>query len=266
MSKEIGVIGLGKMGGVIAGLLIKHDYKITAFDVNKEAANSLQNKINFSTEIKDILKSKIPVILAVKPAFISKIISQIADERLLISIAAGVNTSVMQYHRKVPGPVIRVMPNTPFLIQKGTSVLYADKNCSEDDKKTALDIFSKGGDAFFIENENWMHAVTALSGSGPAFVELFLQALEDAGVLSGLPRDISRSLVLKTAAGTVSLVENENRSPQDHILDVTSPGGTTIYGLKALKKHGFENAVYKAIKSAVKRSVHLEKESRKKTL
>jgi len=266
MSKEIGIIGLGKMGSVIAGLLVKTGYSVVGIDTSKEAAKTLQDKINFSTDLKNLLKTEIPVILAVKPALIPETVSQIPDKRLLISIAAGISLASIQYHRKVSGPVIRVMPNTPFLIEKGMSVLCADKTCSGAEKKLALEVFSKGGEAFFIDNEAHMHAVTALSGSGPAFVELFLQALEDAGVYNGLPRDISRKLALKTAGGTISLVENQNRPAQDHIMDVTSPGGTTIYGIKALKKYGFENAVYEAVKKAADRSREIQQETSKKTL
>ncbi|MDH5716782.1 MAG: pyrroline-5-carboxylate reductase [Spirochaetia bacterium] len=255
----INIIGLGKMGTAIAKLLIKTGYTINAYDID-ENKKKTQKKVVFHNDIKSLLSVKAPVIAAVKPSQMAEVLAQITDNRLVISIAAGVNLQTLNNLRKVKGPVIRVMPNTPFLIGKGISVLCADSNSSELDKKLSLEIFQKGGDAIFISDEKLMHTVTSLSGSGPAFVEIFLQSLEDAGVLNGLSRDLARLLALKTTIGTAAMVEKSGKSPYEHIFDVTSPGGTTIAGIKALKENNFENAVLEAVEKAVLQSKKLAKE------
>lgn len=254
------IAGLGKMGSTVAQLALKAGYRVYAFDPSEaaiKAAGSLKNKITIETSFSALLQQKAPLILAVKPDNIDNLCSQIKDDRLIISIAAGISVTQIHKNRGVKGPDIRVMPNTPLLVKQGMTVLYAAENVSEENKNLALELFIQGGEAFFIEKEEQMHIVTGLSGSGPAFVYLFIQALEDAGVLNGLGRDMARNLAIQTVIGAAELTAKSKKSPQELIHDVTSPGGTTIRGIKALKDHSFESAVINAISRAADRSQEL---------
>lgn len=254
MEKKIGIIGMGKMGAPIARMLARADYEVTGYDIEEIR---LSSKIEVASSVDSLLEQKAPVILAVKPNLIGEIAAKVPDNRLIISVAAGVDLASIAKARKVPGPVIRVMPNAPLAIKEGISVLCAGEGVTEEEKQFALDIFLHGGDAFYIEDEKNMHIVTALSGSGPAFVELFLQTMEDAGVLMGLSRPTARRLSLATVHGTAKMVQKSARSPQEFIHDVTSPGGTTIAGLQVLKDFGMERALLRAIKRSAQRSSEL---------
>jgi len=253
-SKKIGIVGLGKMGSTIARMLSKAGYDVSGYDLSEI---KLPQKIAVKSTFSELLKDEQPLILAVKPAQINAVASIITDNRLIISIAAGVGIEQLNEFRNVKGPTIRAMPNTPLISGHGVTVLCAAEDCTETAKEEALELFKTGGEAFFIENENWMHAITAISGSGPAFIELILQTIEDAGVYLGLPRDTARKLVLETTAGTTHMIKKSQKAPQDHIHDVTSPAGTTIAGLKTLKDYSVERGIWRAIVQAAERSRQL---------
>ena len=254
MENRISIIGLGKMGSAIARMLAKSGYEVFGYDV---AEVKLPGKIEVLASLPELLGKETPVIVAVKPQYVSSVLSKVKDARLVISIAAGVSLKQLEIARPKAGPTIRVMPNTPLSVKEGVSVLFTGAAVTEKEKAFALEVFTHGGEAFYIENEDLMHVVTAISGSGPAFVELFAQTLEDAGVGEGLPREMARKIALQTVAGTARMVMKTSRSPQDHIHDVTSPGGTTMAGLKTLKDFNFERALLRGIHSATMRSREL---------
>jgi pyrroline-5-carboxylate reductase len=257
MEKKISIAGLGKMGMALGKTMAKHGYEVHGFDV-MEVKPGKTIKLMHSFE--DLVFINAPVIIAVKPNQVAGILDQIKDNRLVISIAAGVSLKKLKSMRGIDGPTIRVMPNTPCVVNEGISAMCASSECTDEQKEFALEAFQTGGDAFYIQNENLMHAITGLSGSGPAYVELFIQALEDAGVLLGIPREMARRLAVQTVAGTAKLVQKSNRSPQDLIHDVTSPGGTTISGIETLKVFGFERAVMRAVKKAALKSLEISGE------
>jgi pyrroline-5-carboxylate reductase len=246
------------MGSAIAKNLAKHGYEVFGYDVSEV---KFGKSIHIFENLEEFLKKDTPIICSVKPGQMQGVMEKITDHRLVISVAAGLSTKKLKAFRHTDGATIRVMPNTPILINEGISALYACPDSNEEDKQFALDIFQCGGQAFYLSQEDMMHAVTGLSGSGPAFVELFIQAMEDAGVLMGLPRDMSRMLAAQTTAGAARLVQKSDRSPQDLIHDVTSPGGTTITGLQALKDFSFERAVIRAVKKAAEKSRQLSGEA-----
>ncbi|MDH4263190.1 MAG: pyrroline-5-carboxylate reductase [Spirochaetia bacterium] len=254
MEKKISIIGLGKMGSAIAKNLAKHGYEVFGYDV---AEVKFGKTIHVLESMGELLNKNLPLIVSVKPGHIQTVLEKIVDKRLVISVAAGISTKKLKSFRYTDGPTIRVMPNTPFLINEGISALFSCPDSSDEDKNFALEIFQSGGQAFYISNEDMMHAITGLSGSGPAFVELFIQAMEDAGVLMGLPREMSRLLATQTTIGGGKLVQKSGRSPQDLIHDVTSPGGTTISGIHALKDFSFERAIIRAVKKAAEKSRQL---------
>lgn len=256
MDQQISIIGMGKMGMAIAKMLAKAGYEVYGYDT---AEIKPPGKIEMFDDLSRLLAKNSPVIVAVKPQHVASVLASIKDPRLVISVAAGISCKQLETSRTKPGPTIRVMPNTPLAIKEGVSALYSGSAVTDDERAFVLELFSHGGEAFYIDNEELMHIVTAISGSGPAFVELFIQTLEDAGVLEGLPRNLARRIALQTVAGTARMVMKTKRSAQEHIHDVTSPGGTTIAGLKTLKDFNFERALLRGVHSTVERSRELGK-------
>ena len=254
LEKSVSIIGLGKMGGAIAKTLVNSGYEVMGYDI---ALSKVSKKIIIKENINDLLEKKVPTLIAVKPDQVANTVYQVVDNRLLISIAAGVPLRVIDGHRKVPGPTVRAMPNSAITVKAAMTALYANNLCSDDQKDFTNELFATGGETLFVDTEEQMHAVTALSGSGPAFIELFLQSLEDGGVLMGLPRDTARTLATQTAHGVVELLKKTGKAPQELIHDVTSPGGTTVAGLQMLKDYNIERAVLKAIQKATQRSKEL---------
>ena len=260
---KIGIVGLGKMGSAIAQGL-SANYEITGFEkseaVTKSLRPSLLKKIRLAESVDALMDDAELVIIATKPAQVAQVVESVPDHRLVISIAAGISLKTLDASRRENGPTIRAMPNTPLLIKRGITAFTGNKFCTEEDIQVARDIFETTGEVIHLEQEKLLHAVTGLSGSGPAYVYLFLQNLEDAGVLLGLSRADSRRLAIHTVLGSAELVRQSQVAPQELIHDVTSPGGTTAVALKSLHRHGFPNAVLEAVTAATRRSVELATE------
>jgi len=264
MSMKIGIVGLGKMGSALAqGLSQK--YEIVGFEKSDAARTalkpSLTKKIRIAETLESLVEDTKTILLAVKPGQVTEVVQRISDHRLIISIAAGVSLKSIDAARKENGPTVRAMPNTPLVIKRGITAFTGNKFCTEEDLTVAREIFENVGEAIYLEQEKLLHAVTGLSGSGPAYVYLFLQNLEDAGVLLGLSRADSRKLAIHTVLGSAELLRQAQVAPQELIHDVTSPGGTTAVALKSLQKHGFPNAVQEAVAAATRRSVEIAQES-----
>jgi pyrroline-5-carboxylate reductase len=201
------------------------------------------------------------VILAVKPQVIGTVLSDSLDKihatHLLISIAAGIPLAVLEGAVSGRGcRVIRVMPNTPAIVLKGASALSPGLGVSPDDLSVATSIFDAVGVSFVLD-EVYLDAVTGLSGSGPAYVFTFIEALIDAGVKVGLARPVAQSLALQTVLGSVLLALDGSRHPAELRAMVTSPGGTTIAGLHELEKGAFRALVTNAVEAATNRSCEL---------
>ncbi len=202
------------------------------------------------------------VILAVKPQVVGVVLEQdrerIGRQHLLISIAAGISLSFME-ERLAPAEVrvIRVMPNTPALVLAAASALSAGRYAGADDLDTARRIFGAVGEVVVLE-EKLLDAVTGLSGSGPAYVFTFLEALIEAGVKVGLSREVAELLARQTILGSVQLaLAAPEKNPAALRAMVTSPGGTTIAGLHVLERGGFRGLVMDAVESATQRSSEL---------
>ena len=199
------------------------------------------------------------IILAIKPQIMPQVLpelaAQVTEHHLVISIAAGIPIhqleSQLGTHR-----VVRVMPNTPCLIAQGMSAIAHDPAVDAHDRECVFKILRSVGDVALV-NESQMDVVTGLSGSGPAYVFSFIEALVESGVSQGLSSELAQQLTLKTLQGAVALVEATGRSP--HLLreQVTSPGGTTLAGLTALENGGFAKAVQNAVAAATARSREL---------
>jgi pyrroline-5-carboxylate reductase len=198
------------------------------------------------------------IIIAVKPNVVEDVcmdISKINSDALIISIAAGISLETLQKH--LPGRrIARVMPNTPCFIGEAASGYAMGQLCNDHDREIVQRIFGAVGIAKEIK-EILLNAVTGLSGSGPAYVYQFIEALADGGVRSGLPRDIAMELAAQTVKGAADMVLKTGEHPGKLKDNVTSPGGTTIAGVEALEKGGFRAATISAATTATKRSMQV---------
>jgi pyrroline-5-carboxylate reductase len=263
----IGFIGAGNMAEAIIGGIIKKGIfspqDIMAFDIVKERLDTLSSRfgIRIAPSALDLVQGAESVILAVKPGSIHPVVSSlkgILASRLVISIAAGVTIGSLLEILGEKTRLIRVMPNTPALVLEGVSGLAASKACTPDDKARGLAVFSGIGLCIELE-ERLLDAVTGLSGSGPAFVFLFIEALSDGGVRAGLPRDVALKLAAATVRGAATMVLETGKHPGGLKDMVASPGGTTIEGLSVLEAKGFRSAVMDAVFAAYKKASNLTK-------
>jgi pyrroline-5-carboxylate reductase len=202
------------------------------------------------------------VVLSVKPQRLTEVLTglyKIRSDALVLSIVAGAPIQKISQTLK-HNAVVRSMPNTPGQIGEGITVWTASKGTSEEQQEMARKILGALGDEVFVEDEYYMDMATALSGSGPAYVFLFTEALIDAGVHMGFPRRIAEQLVLKTIRGSVDYYYHAERHPATLRNQVTSPGGTSAEALYYLEKAGFRTAISRAIWAAYQRSLELGKE------
>lgn len=202
------------------------------------------------------------VVLSVKPQVVERVLSEISsavdDKKLVVSIAAGIVIARIEKALKEGSHVVRAMPNTPALVLAGAAALAGGKNATADDLALAQSIFNSVGRAVIVE-EKLMDAVTGLSGSGPAYVFMIIDALSDAGVKGGLPRQLALELAAQTVYGSARMVLETKEHPAKLREMVTSPGGTTIEGLHALEKGKLRATLMNAVAAATARSKELGK-------
>jgi len=204
------------------------------------------------------------VVLAVKPAVVAGALERLAElgdkalaAPLWISIAAGVPLARLAAVLPVGARIIRAMPNTPALVGAGATAFVAGPGASPKDRSLAQALFESVGTAWEAPDEGLLDAVTGLSGSGPAYVFVFLEALSDAGVRMGLPRSAATQLAIQTVLGAAQLARESGRHPAALKDQVTSPGGTTIAGLERLEAGGLRSAIHEAVEAATRRSREL---------
>lgn len=208
----------------------------------------------------EVVRSSDVIILAVKPHHVGPVLDEmkpyLSADHLVISIAAGVKISFMEQHLNWGVRVVRVMPNQPCMVGASASAFALGKSARKEDKDTVQKIFESVGVAFCLD-EKLLDAVTGLSGSGPAYCYMMIEAMADGGVLVGLPRDVAIALAAQTLLGSAKSVLETRKHPGELKDMVTSPNGTTIQGIKALEDAGFRGAVIKAIEAGAKRSTEL---------
>lgn len=263
VSETIGFIGAGRMAtALVRGLLNKGvpAKKLRAYDISKEASEKFATETGLkpSTNLRDALNNADIVILAVKPQNICEALSEACPflkDKLLISIAAGIKIQTL-IELSGNKRIVRVMPNTPALIGEGISAYSISSDINNDDIKKAEAILSAVGLVCKVD-EDLMDAVTGLSGSGPAYVFEFIQALADGGIQSGLSKEIALKLAAQTVSGAAKLVIETGKEPSILRDQVKSPGGTTEKGLCELEKRAFKTIVSKAVIAAAKRSREL---------
>jgi len=268
---KLGFIGGGRMGEALIQGILKTEI-VAAADIlvtdpvtarREYLAETYGVKSFDSSEDEHIWSECITVILAVKPQIMKDVLqsarAKVKDSHLLISIAAGIQTSLIDaYLTGSNCRIIRVMPNTPAFVLEAASALCQGPRATLEDMETALTVFKSIGKTVILD-EKYFDAVTGLSGSGPAYVFTFIEALIDAGLKVGLNRSDAELLVMQTVLGSVKLAMASNEHPAQLRAMVTSPGGTTIAGLHELEAAGFNGIIMDAVEAATERSKELGK-------
>ena len=266
-SKTIAFIGGGNMAASLISGLVSDDYDpkriiVSEPDANKLAALAARFSIQAAANNPDAVSRADVVVLAVKPQVLEQVAKDLAaavQQRrpLVISIAAGIRESDLQSWLGGGATLVRTMPNTPAMIQTGATVLHAAENVSAEQRDLAETILRSVGLTRWVDAEEKMDAVTALSGSGPAYFFLVMEAVEQAGLELGLPADTARLLTLQTALGAARMAIESSESPATLRERVTSPGGTTEKALQALEDGGIRDLFRQALNKARDRSIEL---------
>ena len=270
LTEKIGVIGAGKIGsaiarGIIRAGLVKKE-NVMASDVSDELRQAIARDLDIKvTPDNGALCDFAEItILAVKPQIVDPVAREIAKKlgksKLLISVAAGVPLGRIETHLEPGARVVRVMPNIPCVVGAGAAGFAGGSHATAADLEKVGAILNSFGVGLAVE-EKYLDAVTGLSGSGPAYVFLFMEALADGGVQVGLSRDVALKLAMQTVYGAARMALEGNKHLSELKDEVTSPGGTTIAGLYAMEQNGFRGTVMKAVVSATRRSQELGKGS-----
>ncbi|MGD2112618.1 MAG: pyrroline-5-carboxylate reductase [Gammaproteobacteria bacterium] len=263
-------IGGGNMASSLIGGLIADGWNpatIQASDRDEQQLQRLASRFGIATTTDNraaAARADI-VVLAVKPQVIKGVVQELAatiaqHRPLVISIAAGVREGALRNWLGATAAIVRTMPNTPAMVQSGATALFANPAVTEDQRNTAESILRAVGLALWVNDEDLLDAVTALSGSGPAYFFLFMEALQAAGCKLGLPEDTARLLALQTAFGAAKMALE---SPEDAAAlrrRVTSPGGTTERAISVFQQNGLEDLVERAMQAAADRSRELAEE------
>jgi pyrroline-5-carboxylate reductase len=262
---KIGIIGIGNMGfAILKGLLKTYGKEDIIFtDVNKERCAQISTEMGVAHAESNTgcaAQAKY-LVLAVKPQYFAPVLSDIRNEvtedHVIISIAPGITTAQLKEKLGQEKRVVRAMPNTPALLGEGmTGVCYDEKAFSQEEKETISDIFRSLGRMRIVE-ERLMNAVVCASGSSPAYVYMFIEALADGAVKYGLPRDAAYEMAAQTVLGSARMVLETGEHPGALKDKVCSPSGTTIQGVSALEEFGFRNAVIKAADACFKKCEEL---------
>ena len=264
--KTVGFLGAGAMAEALAKGLVESGLvppaSIHASDVRRDRLEQLEQQYGIRTAPSnvDLVKAADLVILAVKPqtmnAVLDEIASAVSRRVLVISIAAGVSTARLRERLGAQARLIRVMPNTPALVLEGATGIARSAGLEPGDLETAQEIFNAIGTSVVLDEEA-LDAVTGLSGSGPAYVAIVIEALADGGVRMGLDRATAMTLATQTVIGSARLLAQTGLHPGALKDMVSSPGGTTIAGISALEEGGLRGTLIRAVERATLRSREL---------
>ena len=272
---DVAFIGAGAMGeAMIGGLLARHQLEpgnITASDRHRERLSAVREMFGIHTTLENrtaARKGKV-VVLSVKPQVLPVVFTelrgQIRKDALVVSIVAGATIESIATGLKHRA-IVRTMPNTPAQVGEGMTVWAATPEVSEAQREQATAIVAALGHELYVEEEKFLDMATAISGSGPAYVFLFMEALMDAAVHLGFSRADSRELVVQTIRGTAIFAERSSAHPAEMRNMVTSPGGTSADAIYQLEKGGFRTVLSKAVLAAYQRSVALGEMSTRQAL
>lgn len=264
ITKKIGWIGCGNMGGAIlhgaleSGVIAKENACV--YDISKEARDKAEGwGVAIGEDDEDVCRKSDIILLAVKPQQTLQALEQCGgalEGKAVISIVAGVTVERLQGMINGTPRILRVMPNTPAMVFEGAFALCSDNDFSEEEMKAADELFQSIGVVEKVP-ENLIDAVCGLSGGGPAYVAMFIEAMADGGVKQGLPRATAYHLAAQTCLGTAKMILEMGMHPGQLKDMVTSPGGTTIEGCEVLEKGGMRAAVMECISAGAEKSKKL---------
>ena len=260
---RIAILGAGKIGeALLAGLRSSDWADLVASTRREERAAELRERhgVETTTANAEAIRGADVVVLAVKPQDIETLLGEVGHlltpEQTVISIAAAIPTARIERHLGSDVPVVRAMPNTPATVHEGVAGMCAGRHAGREHLDRAGTVLRAVGDVVEVPEEQ-MDAITAVSGSGPAYYALLAEAMIEAGILLGLSREVSTRLVVQTMLGTAKLLRDERVHPVELRESVTSPGGTTIRAIRELEQAGVRAAFLNAINAAMERSKEL---------
>lgn len=269
MNIKLGFVGAGNMGTAMIKSIVNSGKltadKIYIYDIDTEKLNSLRNDtgVNVLKSSSEVVENSDVIILAVKPNLVKAVMesfkSSFEGKKILVSIAVGVP---LKFYKEILGndkKIIRTMPNTPALVGEGMTLMSYDNNVLEEDVITIRELFECLGKVEKLD-EKLMSEVTALTGSSPAYVFMFIEAMADAAVLSGIPRNIAYKLAAQAVMGSAKMVIATGKHPGELKDQVCSPAGTTIEAVSSLEKNGFRYAVIEAMNECTKRAREIGKQ------
>ncbi len=276
--KTIGFLGAGNLAeALIKGLLASKSVSAAQITASDTVASRLAHlaeayEIKVCSRNFEVAAASDILFITVKPNDVPSLLKEVAPEigrgTLLISAAAGVTTAAIEDVLRGAGigrlpAIIRAMPNTPAIVRESMTGLYAGSGATRSELKLACAVFESVGKVAVIDDEDMLNPVTGLSGSGPAYVFLFMEALTEAGVKAGLSEADSKLLAIQTTLGAAALAKESEKSLSELRKMVSSPGGTTIEGLKKLEEAGFKASVIGAVEAATKRARELSQPAKR---
>jgi pyrroline-5-carboxylate reductase len=267
IDKKLAILGSGNMGEALIGGLISsgsaRPEDIICTDIREERLEEMRTRYGVRTSTRNLeaVAGADVLIYAVKPQLMAEVLKETAElldmSKLIISIAAGVPLRAIGSLLNKELRLIRVMPNIAALVKESASAIAAGKHASKEDIELAMVIFNSVGRAVFLRENALMDAITGLSGSGPAYIFIIVDALADAGVKVGLSRKDSQYLAAQTVLGAAKMLMETGEHPSQLKDRVTSPGGTAIAGLHTLEKGGLRTTLINAVEAATQRSKEL---------
>jgi pyrroline-5-carboxylate reductase len=248
-------------GFIGSGLYRPQQICASDVDAGRRAAAKRRLRVAVTPENRFVVENARTIVLAVKPQVMDLVLdelrSHVTPRHVFVSIAAGVRTERLERGLGANARVVRVMPNTPALLGEGMAIVVRGRHATAADERLALRLLRSVGKARAVDDERLLDPVTGLSGSGPAFVYLFAEALVAGGIAAGLAPALAEELALQTVRGAAVMLQEAGESPQRLRAMVSSPGGTTVAGLSELERRGFADAVRAAVVTAARRSVEL---------
>lgn len=268
MNKKIGFIGSGNMGGAMIGGIIKANLtkkeNIYVSDINEASLARVKETygVNVTTDNAELASVCDILVLAVKPFLYPIVIKGIKDvvksDVIIVVIAAGQSSQTVQSLFERDIKIVKTMPNTPALVGEGMAAISPSKNVSKEETAEIVEIFNSFGKSEIVA-EHLMDAVTAVSGSSPAYVYMFIEAMADAAVVEGMPRDTAYKFAAQAVLGSAQMVLETGKHPGELKDMVCSPGGTTIAAVAKLEETGFRTSVMQAMKACADKSKEMSK-------
>ena len=272
-NKKISFIGGGNMAQALISGLISCGVKpslITVADPNSEAREQLAakglNTVDPTADAKAAVIDADIVVLAVKPQVMKAVVSgfaDILDKQLVISVAAGLSTALLSNMLGGYSNIVHAMPNTPAMIQMGATGLYGTDDISAEQKQLATSVMEASGLVMWVDNEEHMHAVTAVSGSAPAYMFYFIEAMVDGAVALGLDKEQASALAMQTMLGSAKMAMGSEDAPSELRLKVTSPNGTTQAAIESMQANDINRQIVEAMQACYDRSQALSEEMSK---